>query len=180
MRFIPAAIAMPAIFIATIAAALGGCGRAAPSNASADSSSLRESQPATSVITAAAKPACPANGTWALCSIEKRLRRAGLVARRDSADTTMRAGFTVKPAAYALGRDSHLDLFIYPNDAALADDISKLDTLRVAPTGKRGAWAIPPTLIRSANLAAVLVTKDAREADRVALAITAGAPQPAR
>ncbi len=180
MRFIPAGIAMPAIFIATIAASLGGCGRPAPSNASADSSRLRESQPATSAIAARAKSACPANGKWALCSIEKRLQRAGLVARRDSADTTMRAGFTVKPAAYALGRDSHVDIFIYRDEAALAADISKLDILRVAPTGKRGAWATPPTLIRSANLAAVLVTKDAREADRVALAITAGAPQQAR
>ncbi|MDQ6718389.1 MAG: hypothetical protein M3Z17_08605 [Gemmatimonadota bacterium] len=126
------------------------------------------------------KPACPSTGKWALCSVEKRLQRAGLVARRDSGDTAMRAGFSAKPVAYALGRDSHLDLFIYPDEAALARDIAKLDTIRVAPAGKPGAWPVPPSLIRSANLAAVLVTKDAREADRVSLALTAGAPQPAR
>jgi len=102
------------------------------------------------------------------------------VARRDSADTALRAGFTVRPRAYAIGRDSHIDLFIYPDESALARDLAQMDTLRVAPNGKPGAWKIPPVLIRSANLAAVLVTKDAREADRVSLAITAGAPQPAR
>ncbi len=92
----------------------------------------------------------------------------------------MRAGFTVKSAVYAMGRSSRLELFIYASEAALARDIAKLDTVKVAPTGSLGSWGQPPLFIRSGNLAAVLLTNDAREADRVSLALTAGAPRGAR
>ena len=168
---------MRSITALTVAAVALSCGKSRP----ADDASVGDTPAATISSTAPlARTPCPPDGKWAVCSIEKRLKSAGLVARRDSADTAMRIGFSVRPRAYAIGRDSHLDLFIYADEAALARDLAAMDTIRVAPTGKRGAWPIPPTLIHSANLAAVLVTKDAREADRVSLAITAGAPQPAR
>ena len=123
---------------------------------------------------------CPATGLWALCSIEQRLKRSGLVAKRIDTAASSRPGFSVTPQVYALGRDSRLELFIYPSEAALARDIAKMDTVKVAPTGTIGSWSVPPLLIRSANLAAVLLTRDAREADRLSLALTAGAPQPVR
>ena len=127
--------------------------------------------------TAATASPCPATGLWALCSVEKRLTRAGLVPRKSAADTLPRAGFSVRPVVYEMGRGSRLEVFIYSSEAALIRDVARLDTLKVAPIGSPGAWSKPPLFIRSGNLAAVLLTDDAREADRVSLALTAGAPR---
>lgn len=88
-----------------------------------------------------------------------------------------RPGFSVKPIVYTLGR-SHLEIFIYPDEASLARDVAKMDTLAVAPIGIAGSWGeTPPLLIRSGNLAAVLLSQNPRQAERLALALTAGAPQ---
>jgi hypothetical protein len=73
---------------------------------------------------------------------------------------------------------SHLELFIYSDAAAMNRDIVKLDTLRVAPSGVVPVWDGTPVLIRSGNLAAVYVGDDARQSERISLALTAGAPQP--
>lgn len=165
--------------MATLALA-AACGRSSPSAGSVDSPRAAASQSTAPVTEAALKSSCPATGLWAICSVEKRLKSAGQVARRVEGDAPVRAGFSVKPAAYTLGRDSRLELFIYPSEAALAKEIAKLDTVRVSPLGGSASWPMPPTLIRTGNLAAVLLTRDAREADRLSLALTAGAPQPAR
>ena len=105
------------------------------------------------------------------------MKSAGLVARRITGDTTARPGFTPKPVAYALGRDSRLEVYFYASDKTLRRDLTKLDTLRGVPIGTPADSASPPVWIRSANLAALLFTRDPREADRVSLAITAGPPQ---
>jgi hypothetical protein len=88
-----------------------------------------------------------------------------------------RAGFSVMPVAYSLGQ-ARLEVFVYTDQAALDRDISRMDTLLVVPKGTTSTWESVPTLIRSANLAAVLLTDSPRQAERVALALTAGAPQP--
>lgn len=171
-----------------IALAALACERGKSSSAAAHSSSeyAAEAGAASRSIApqlstdAAAKSPCPATGRWAPCSVEKRLKSAGQVARRIEGDAPARAGFSVKPVVYALGRDSRLELFIYKDETAMAKDLAKMDTVRVAPMGAVAAWPVTPTLIRSGNLAAVLLTRDAREADRLSLALTAGAPQPAR
>jgi hypothetical protein len=108
------------------------------------------------------------------------MKTAGLVARRIAGDTLARRGFTPKPVAYALGRDSRLELFLYTNEKALQRDVTKLDTLRGVAAGTPPDTVSPPVWIRSANVAGLLFTRDPREADRVWLAITAGPPQPAR
>ncbi|MEO7501437.1 MAG: hypothetical protein ABIW94_02250 [Gemmatimonadaceae bacterium] len=122
------------------------------------------------------KPGCAHTGLWAVCSVENRLRQAGFVARRVQGQGPDRPGFSVKPIVYTLGR-SHLEVFIYPDEASLARDVVKMDTLRVAPIGTAGSWEIPPLLIRSGNLAAVLLSENPRQAERLSLALTAGAPQ---
>ena len=165
---------------AIAALAIGvACGPSAHSSGNADSTAVaaRRIPPQ---APGSAKAPCPATGLWAECSVEKRLKSAGQVAKKVTGDTPARAGFSVKPAVYTLGRDSRLELFIYPSEAALAKEIAKMDTIRVAPVGGVASWPQAPTLIRSGNLAAVLLTRDAREADRLLLALTAGAPQPSR
>lgn len=89
----------------------------------------------------------------------------------------MRAGFTVSPVVYRLG-SSRLEVFLYPDEAALARDLARIDTLTVTPIGTPGSWETPPLLIRSGNLAAVLLAQNPRQAERLSLALTAGAPQP--
>lgn len=81
------------------------------------------------------------------------------------------------PTAYTLGH-ARLEVFIYPDEAALARDIARIDTLTVSPRGKPNAWFATPTFVRSANLAAVFLTDSPVQAERLTLAITAGAPQP--
>lgn len=120
---------------------------------------------------------CPHTGKWALCNVENRLRQSGFVAKRVNDKPVKRSGFSVAPAIYTLGR-GHLEVFIYTDSAALARDTEKLDTLTVAARGTASPWAGTPILIRSGNLAAVLVTENSSQIERLTLALTAGAPQP--
>jgi hypothetical protein len=114
---------------------------------------------------------------WAICSVENRLRQSGFVAKRVEGKPQQRAGFSVTPIVYKLG-SSHLEVFLYPDEAALARDLAKIDTATVAPVGTVGSWETAPLLIRSGNLAAVLLGQNPRQAERLSLALTAGPPQP--
>jgi hypothetical protein len=127
--------------------------------------------------TPATTPTCPPTGRWALCSVEKRLGQAGFVVKRSDSVASRRAGFSITPVAYTLGRGK-LEVFVYPDAKSLARDWSELDTLSASPRGKLTAWGVPPTLVRSANLAAVYLTDSPVQAERLALALTAGPPQP--
>lgn len=121
--------------------------------------------------------ACPRTGQWALCSVEKRLEQSGFVVRRLNGEAPSRAGFSVAPTAYMLGR-TRLEVFIYPNESALAADVAKIDTVSAAPRGAPNPWPFfAPTFVRSGNLAAVFLTENATQAERLTLALTAGAPQ---
>ncbi len=127
---------------------------------------------------AAPRTRCPHTGLWAQCSIENRLRQSGFVAKRLDEEAPKRAGFTVKPIVYKLGK-SRLEVFVYKDEASLAKDISGLDTILVAPLGVAATpWEGQPVLVRSANLAAVLLDASPRQAERFSNALTAGPPQP--
>ncbi len=110
--------------------------------------------------------ACPHTGRWAICNVEQRLRQAGFVVKRVSGESPKRAGFSVTPIVYTLGRDARLEVFIYDDSTVLAREIAAMDTVG------------PPLVIRSGNLAAVYIGDNGQQAERLALAITAGAPQP--
>jgi hypothetical protein len=128
--------------------------------------------------TKSAEPVCPRTGQWALCSVERRLVQSGFVIRRVDGAPPRRAGFSVLPTAYMLGR-SRLEVFIYPTEAALAADVGRIDTATAAPRGAKNPWPFfSPTFVRSANLAAVFLTDNPTQAERLTLALTAGAPQP--
>ena len=121
--------------------------------------------------------ACPRTGLWALCSVEKRLQQSGFVLRKAVLPGPMRPGFSVTPTTYMLG-SAKLEVFVYPDEKSLLRDWAELDTLRASPRGTTSAWEAPPTLVRSANLAALFLSDSPEKAERLALAITAGAPQP--
>jgi len=117
---------------------------------------------------------------WALCSVETRLVQSGFVVRRLESETPRRrAGFSVMPVLYTLGR-TRLEVFIYPSQSAVSADVAKLDTVFASPRGSRTPWGVGiiPTFVRSGNLAAVFLTDNPTQAERLTLALTAGAPQP--
>lgn len=119
---------------------------------------------------------CPRTGRWAVCSLEKRLEQSGFVLRKAEGENPRRTGFAVQPIVYRLGR-ARLEAFIYPDEAALARDVSGMDTIAVAARGQNNDWEISPRFIRSGNLIAVFLTRNEQQAERLTLAITAGAPQ---
>ena len=108
---------------------------------------------------------CPHTGRWAICNLETRLRQAGFVAKRVSGDSAKSARFSVTPIVYTLGR-ARLEVYLYDDSTVLAREIAAMDTIG------------PPLVIRSGNLAAVYIGDNGQQAERLALAITAGAPQP--
>lgn len=174
-------VVIPFFTALLVIAALIGCGREKPvveastSAPSAPAPAGTTSVPVASAVSSA--DPCPATGLWAICSVEKRLRQSGFVARKAESEPPKRPGFSVRPTVYAMGR-GHLELFLYDDERALAQDMAAIDTVTVAPPGTPSPWESTPILIRSANLAAVFLTSNARQAERLTLALTAGAPQP--
>jgi hypothetical protein len=165
-----------------ICALVAGCGRSPERTASSDSShsggiSLSSGKDAASSTGAEASSTCPRTGKWALCSVEKRLRQSGFVVRPVPGAPPRRAGFSVAPVVYTLGR-ARLEVFIYGDETSLARDVAKLDTVTVAPRGSANRWGGIPTFVRAGNLVAVFLTDNPTHADRLSLALTAGAPQP--
>jgi hypothetical protein len=165
-------------------AALAACTQSSSESAGTASSTATTSygvaaaRPAVAATAAPSSGGCPRTGKWALCSVENRLVQSGFVVRRANSEAPHRAGFSVTPAVYTLGR-SRLEVFIYPSEAALAADVAKLDTVSAAPRGAKNPWPFfSPTFVRSANLAAVFLTDNPTQAERLTLALTAGAPQP--
>lgn len=165
-------------------AALAACTQSSSESAGTASSTATTSNGVSAVrppVATTAAPigaGCPRTGKWALCNVENRLTQSGFVVRRVSGEAPRRAGFSVTPAVYTLGR-SRLEVFIYPSESALAADVAKMDTVSAAPRGAKNPWPFfSPTFVRSANLVAVFLTDNPTQAERLTLALTAGAPQP--
>jgi hypothetical protein len=164
--------------VAALAIACGGSKDPKPANVS---TSIPAAEPVSAVGETNAKDsghgnACPRTGLWAACSVERRLEQAGFVVTK-TASPPSRPGFSVAPIGYKLGRGK-LEAFIYPDAKALQRDWTNLDTLSASPRGKPTRWELPPSVVRSVNLAAVYLTDSPVQAERLALALTAGAPQP--
>jgi hypothetical protein len=124
-----------------------------------------------------AASSCVSEGEWQQCSIEKRLTDAGFVPINKGAAPG--ALFSVPGTTYALGT-STLHVYVFPTAAALKKELSGIDTVAVARRGAIASWPSPPTLITSNNVAAVLVSDNARLVERVQNAITAGLPSASR
>lgn len=140
----------------------------------ADVPPIATQSPLTAIDSAAP---CPRTGRWAICSFEKRLQQAGFVLRKAGGEPPRRSGLSVLPQAYTLGR-AYLEVFIYPDEAALKRDLAGLDTTVVAPREGKNDWGMPPRFIRSGNLIAVFLTSNEQQSERLTLAVTAGPPQP--
>lgn len=121
---------------------------------------------------------CPRDGTWKACHLEDRINKAGMDIR--VLDTITVPYFDAKGTRYKIGKTATLVAFYFADSAAGAAATAKLDKLRLTPPGDSiGQWPSAPfEAVRTANMIAVLFEVNATQAERVRLALTAGAPQP--
>lgn len=155
----------------TAASALAACARDAPA----------VKTDTVAAVTSRVEPgdsACPRTGLWAPCALLDRIVKAGLYVK-ESGDTVRVPYLTVPGIRYQVGQKASMVVFYYADSVALLRDLTPLDTVRVVPRGDTlGPWGGVPSLVRSANMVAVVIDGSATQVERVALAITAGAPQP--
>lgn len=110
------------------------------------------------------------------CSITYRLERSGLAPVRDSSPVT-------EPPLSSPGILLHigkgeLELYIYESASAREADQARLDASKYLVYPAPLPMQAVPTLVTSANLIAILHTRNDHLRERVSDAITAGPPQP--
>lgn len=156
------------------------CGKGKPeASAAATGSSATATAAAPATVPAGGppgKPACPSTGPWAACTVLERLDRAGLAPRRDSGDVQV-APLTQSGMRVHLG-SAVLEVFIYADVASRERDEARLDKREFIEPAAEPTLRGEPTLIRNANLLAILHSRSDHQRERVADAITAGLPQP--
>ncbi|MCC6929197.1 MAG: hypothetical protein IT359_09430 [Gemmatimonadaceae bacterium] len=136
--------------------------------------------PAATSAAANGKPACPMEGDWTPCAVEDRLTHSGVVFTKKPESVTL-PFFSVPGTSYEIGNPEHEALiFLYPSAQARERDTAALDSASASPKGTRHAWRTPPTLVTSNNMAAVILSLNDRTVERLALALGAGLPQPAK
>ena len=112
------------------------------------------------------------NGLWSAASLEKRLDLQGMAPRRLPAPVH-HPFLAVEGTAYQLG-NAELQVFIYQDAAAVALDVSRLDTVTVSPPSAPVQWPKKATLITNNNLAAILLGENPLQIERVQRALMAG------
>jgi len=117
---------------------------------------------------------CPAFGLWQACSVEDRITRAGLAVNRR--EEGVRHDFmSVEGLVWETSR-AEVQVFLYASEADRKKDTDMLDTVFVSPPGKRIHWRWPAQLVTSNNMAAIILSLNGRQAERIALALGAGLP----
>lgn len=128
------------------------------------------------VLTTPPDAGCAKVGLWERCNLEDRLVRAGLVITLE--DSLFRSDlFSIPGLRYKVGAgEDRLDLFVFASSQARERETSVLDSVAVSRRGERRAYAVPPMLVTSNNIAAVVTTMNERARERMALALSAGLP----
>lgn len=121
-------------------------------------------------------PGCPANGLWTECAVLERLERAGLIPRRDSAPVRA-ASLSVPGIRLHLGT-AELEVYLFPTKSARERAMKGVDTTRYLGYTEAVSMQQLPTLIQSANLVAILHSRNDHQRERIGDALTAGPPQP--
>ena len=117
---------------------------------------------------------CPTFGLWQACNVEDRISRAGLAVNRR--EKGVRHDFmSVEGLVWETSR-AEIQVFLYASEADRKKDTDQLDTVFVAPPGKRIMWRWPARLVTSNNMAAIILSLNGRQAERIALALGAGLP----
>lgn len=169
---------------AALAVALwaAGCARG-DDDAARDTTAMVPPPPAVAPSGAAAREAAQDTvhafeGTWDLATVEQRLADVGLQPVRRG--TVERPFMGVPGSVFEIRGGGEVQVYVYGDAVARAQASDALDTLRVAPAGQAVQWRLPPTLIVSNNIAAIVLTNDAdvRRRAREALQVGGRTPLP--
>jgi hypothetical protein len=128
----------------------------------------------TLAVMPAAGGVCPTYGLWQACNVEDRISRAGLAVNRREQGVA-HDFMHVEGLVWETSR-AEVQVFLYASEADRKKDTDMLDTGFVAPPGKRIMWRWPATLVTSNNMAAIILSLNGRQAERIALALGAGLP----
>ena len=123
---------------------------------------------------ASADTSCPKSGAWRSCNVLDRLEHAGLVLKTEDAPARIPM-FSVEGQTYKTTQ-STIHVFLYADEVARRHDTDRLDSVAVAPRGGSYTWSDPAVLVTSNNLAAVVVSPNERQTERIVLALSAGLP----
>lgn len=165
--------------IAAVVSVMGcGGGKSRNSESTAAATATDTAAQTAPVAAPTGKEDCPATGLWAECSAFKALDRAGLAPRRDSTGGPVRLAPLTRPGTRLLVGASQIDIFVYPTEADRARDEARLDKHQFIEATDEPTLRGEPTLIRNANLLAILRSRDDHQRERVSDALSAGPPQP--
>jgi hypothetical protein len=160
-----------------LVAGLGACAGDKPQMA--DSGRAIEVRIADTPLSAiGTKAPCPATGLWQECSAFERLDRAGLAPRRDTSRVT-EAPLTAQGHLIRVG-NSELELYFYPDEGGREREAGRIDRAKYVAYDEAMPLRPLPTLIQSANLIAILHSRNDHQRERVGDALSAGPPQPSR
>ena len=157
--------------VCAAAVIVAGCARDEPAPASDSGSAPAAVSDRTG---SSADTSCAKSGAWRPCNVLDRLEHAGLVVKQQPAPARIPL-FSVDGITYETNRAT-IHIFLYPNQAARRRDTDQLDSVAVAPRGGVYAWSDPAVLVTSNNLAAVVVSPNERQTERIVLALGAGLP----
>jgi hypothetical protein len=153
------------------------CGGQDHQRVAADSLAPAATQTASSPL---GKMSCPANGQWSECAVFDRLDHAGLAPRRDSSAGVIALAPLTQRGTRILVGNAELDVFIYPDVARRGQDEAHLDRSKYIEATGEPTLRGEATLIRNANLLAVLRSRNDHQRERVSDALSAGPPQAPR
>jgi hypothetical protein len=131
----------------------------------------------TSAGVSAGEPVCLGTGLWSSCAIFERLDRQGLAPIRDSSVVATEPPLHAKGLLLRLGR-GELEVYIYGSASERERDAARLDRTKYVVYPAPLPLSPVPTLVISANLIAILHSRNDHLRERVSDAITAGPPQP--
>lgn len=165
------------VLATALSLAVGACGSGSDSNTS---SRPAEQPPVVSRAPTPSDSACPRDGLWKACALEDRVNKAGMPVQ--VVDTLQLPYFSEPGIHYHIGRNMGMVAIFFADSLSGVKATAGLDRHSLtAPGESPGPWpAVPKEVVRSANLIAVLFNVTETQAERLRLAITAGAPQPPR
>src|SRR3989338_8358801 len=145
-----------------LAMLLVACGRGAEREPAVND---RASVVAAELVPSGVQGGCPATGSWSRCAVLDRLDRAGLAPRDDTVAVNepplAATGFQLR-----VGR-AELELYVYPDVAARERELRLLYRAKYAAFYAPVTMQSMPTLIYSANLIAILHSRNDHLRERV-------------
>jgi hypothetical protein len=154
-------------------ALISACGR--------DKASVADSPNVTSTATAGAQPAasgtCPRTGHWGDCQIRASLAQAGLAPRSTSEKVGDLPLLDVKPVTLMLG-NAGVAVYFFADTMSRHRAAATLDTAKFIAQTRAVSMKAETTRIENDNVLVLLFSRNEHQRERVADAITAGAPQP--